>query len=74
MKHQHDPAVTVYAYRATACRHRMIDAIGLWYCFDDQMGCLDALENLPAGSTVRIEGDPGGLHDAFASPLKTWRY
>lgn len=70
MRHQHDPAVSVYKFRALFCKQAMSDPFKFWYTWDDPCGCLDAIDDLPAGSTVRIEDAGFG---SFASPLKVWR-
>lgn len=72
MIHQHDPDVSIYAYRAMNARHAMIDSIGLFYGQDDPCGCLDAPGDLPAGSTIGIDCVDVGI-GFFASPLKAWR-
>lgn len=72
MTHQHDPDVSIYAYRAMNARHAMIDSLGLFYR-DDPNGCLDAPGFTPAGSTIRLEFNLFGKDQVIASPLKNWR-
>ena len=73
MRYQHDPDVSIYAYRAMNARHAMDNSLGLFYGLDDPNGCLDANDYLAAGSTIRLEFNLFGRDIVIASPLKAWR-
>ncbi|WP_144156500.1 hypothetical protein [Paraburkholderia sp. BCC1885] len=49
------------------------------YCCPDMAGdeargfCLDAVDDLPAGSTIRLEPEPGMTIGPFCSTTQSWR-